>query len=70
MKSIGEIGLKITRAQREFCRYSGVSAELEQRGAGASRPELAWVRRGQFKELPTLKANSRKVISPPPSADR
>lgn len=45
MKSTGEIGLKITSAQREYYRYTGVSAQLERIGAGSSRPELAWIRR-------------------------
>jgi hypothetical protein len=45
MKSTGEIGLKISSAQREYFRYTSVSADLERRGAGSSRPELAWVRR-------------------------
>jgi hypothetical protein len=45
MKTVGEIGLKISAAQREYFRYTGVSAELERRGAGTSRPEIAWVRR-------------------------
>jgi hypothetical protein len=47
MKSVGEIGLKITAAQREYFRYTGPSAELERRGAGTSRPDLAWVRRSK-----------------------
>jgi hypothetical protein len=42
MKSVGEIGLKITAAQREYFRYTGSSAELERRGVGTSRPNLAW----------------------------
>ena len=45
MKSVGEIGLKITSAQREYYHYTGPSAELERRGAGSSRPDLAWVLR-------------------------
>ncbi len=45
MKTVGEIGMKISAAQREYFRYTGASAELEQRGAGTSRPDLAWVRR-------------------------
>jgi hypothetical protein len=45
MKSAGETGLKITAAQREYFRYTGSSAELERRGRGTSRPELAWWRR-------------------------
>jgi hypothetical protein len=50
MKSVGEIGLKITSAQREYFRYTGASAEMERRGAGSSRPNLAWVRRQQQEE--------------------
>lgn len=42
-KTAEEIGLKITASQREYFRYTGPSAELERRGAGTSRPELAWV---------------------------
>ena len=44
-KTVEEIGLKITASQREYFRYTGPSAELERRGAGTSRPELAWVHR-------------------------
>jgi hypothetical protein len=47
MKSVGEIGLKVTSAQREYFRYSGASAELERRGAGSSRSDLTWVRRSR-----------------------
>jgi hypothetical protein len=47
MKTVGEIGLKISAAQREYYRYTGASAELERRGAGSSRPDLAWVRRSK-----------------------
>jgi hypothetical protein len=36
---------KITLAQREYYRYRGVSAELERRGYGSSRPELSWANR-------------------------
>jgi hypothetical protein len=50
MKSVGEIGLKITSAQREYFRYTGASAELQRRGAGSSRPNLAWVRRSKQKD--------------------
>jgi hypothetical protein len=54
MKSIAEIGLKIPARAREYYRYTGVSAELERRGAGSSRPELAWARRAkkQIEEAP------------------
>jgi hypothetical protein len=33
---------KITFAQREYYRYRGISADLERRGFGSSRAELAW----------------------------
>ena len=42
---MAQIGMKITIATREYYRYTGPSAELERRGAGTSRPELAWLRR-------------------------
>jgi len=45
LRSITQIGLKITAATREYYRYTGPSAELERRGAGTSRPELAWAER-------------------------
>jgi hypothetical protein len=45
LKSIKEIGMKITAAQREFRRYTGISAQLERCGLGSSRPDLAWARR-------------------------
>jgi hypothetical protein len=50
MKSTAEIGLKITSAQREFYRYTGASAALERRGAGSSRPALAWAQRQKQEE--------------------
>lgn len=50
MKSIAEIGLKIAPNTREYFRYNGESAELECRGAGSSRPELAWARRQRQRE--------------------
>jgi hypothetical protein len=50
MKSVGEIGLKITSALREYYHYTDESAELERRGAGSSRPNLAWVRRSKKKD--------------------
>lgn len=53
MRSIGEIGLKITGATREYYRYTGISAEMERKGAGCSRPELAWANRS-LKPEPAL----------------
>lgn len=45
MRSAGQIWMRITAAQREYFRYTGVSAEVERRGMGTSRPELAWAKR-------------------------
>ena len=45
LKSIKEIGMKITAAQREFRHYTDASAEAVRRGLGSSRPELVWTRR-------------------------
>jgi hypothetical protein len=45
MKGHAEIGIKIPLAQREFYRYTGVSAQMERRGFGASRVDNAWARR-------------------------
>lgn len=42
MRATAEIGLKITARTREYYRYTDVSAEFERRGAGSSRPHLAW----------------------------
>jgi hypothetical protein len=42
MKTTAELGIKISARTREFYRYTGVSADLERRGAGSSQPELAW----------------------------
>ncbi len=44
------MSFKITAGQREYFRYSGVSAEVELRGLGSSRPELAWARRQEQRE--------------------
>ena len=62
MKSIGKIGLKITQATREYYRYTGASAELEIRGAGCSRAELAWVNRSLRQN--TRPAPQKAPVSP------
>jgi hypothetical protein len=59
MKSLREIGLKITAAQREYYRYTGSSAELELRGMGASRPELAWTYRRAQQESDSKEIKQR-----------
>ena len=58
MKATGEIGMKITAAQREYFRYTGVSAEAERRGMGASRPELAWARGAKQQDEEQMHAGS------------
>jgi ketosteroid isomerase-like protein len=40
------VAFKITSAQREYYRYTGVSSLLERQGYGSSVPDLAWARRG------------------------
>jgi hypothetical protein len=47
MKSVGQFGMKITPAQREYYRYTGPSAELERQGGGSSRSDAAWIRRSK-----------------------
>jgi len=37
--------MKITAAQREFRRYTGISADYERRGLGSSRFDLCLARR-------------------------
>jgi len=63
MRSIAQLGLKITAATREYYRYTGPSAELERRGAGTSRPELAWAERDldQLAELTQTQEREGKV---------
>ena len=63
MRSIAQLGLKITAATREYYRYTGPSAELERRSAGTSRPELAWAERDldQLAELTQTQEREGKV---------
>jgi hypothetical protein len=60
MKSAAEIGMKITAAQREYFRYTGVSSEMERRGLGVSRPGLAWTRRVRQQEAERVDAAPNK----------
>lgn len=55
--------MKITAAQREFRRYTGVSAEVERRGLGSSRSELAWAHRIHQQQKENDKAADKKIIS-------
>ena len=54
---------KITPALREYYRYRGVSAELERRGYGSSRPELAWANRQKQHPLEKPLDNQNKPSS-------
>ena len=45
MRSILEIGLKIKASTLEYYRYTGISADVERRGLGSSRKELARAKR-------------------------
>ncbi|MGB7169035.1 MAG: hypothetical protein WBD32_08530 [Acidobacteriaceae bacterium] len=69
MKTTAEIGMKITAAQREFRRYSGISAEVERRGFGASRLSHAWAMR--YPAGPdSIKATVASGNAPAPNTDR
>ena len=56
MKSVGQIGLKIPAAMREYYRFTGPSAELERCGLGSSRAELAWVQSEKRRDTERLNA--------------
>lgn len=55
---------RLTRAVREYFRYSGVSADVEKRGFGSSRPAFSWTNRTKgtcttpFEEKRNLTAES------------
>jgi hypothetical protein len=44
---------KITPSLREYYNYRGISAELERRGFGSSRPQLVWAVRHKQHEPET-----------------
>jgi len=58
------MSFKITAKQREYFRYSGASAEVERRGLGSSRPELAWANRHKQQESSNAAANSQNDGAP------
>jgi sugar phosphate isomerase/epimerase len=65
------MSFKITAKQREYFRYSGASAEVERRGVGSSRPELAWAKRQKQRESSNaaanvLSASERGLLADPP----
>ena len=60
---------KITPSLREYFNYRGISAELERRGYGSSRPELAWaIRQKQHRPEEPVVDRNKGVISSSPSA--
>jgi len=63
------MSFKITRALREYYRYTGASAEVEKTGHGSSRPELAWVvrekQRRQEAVAPKQNRNTDTISSKP-----
>jgi len=62
---------KITPSLREHFNYRGVSAELERRGYGSSRPQLAWANRQKQHEpeKPADKQNKGVDSSSPNAPD-
>ena len=62
---------KITSRQREYYHYRGISAEMEKRGNGSSRPELAWAIREKQRETekPADDQNKCENISSPRTPD-
>jgi hypothetical protein len=54
---------KITPSLREHFNYRGISAELEQRGYGSSRPQLAWAIRQKQHEPEKTVENHPKVVN-------
>jgi hypothetical protein len=62
---------KITLGLREYFHYHGISADLERRGFGSSRPELAWAirQKQQEAEKPVDDQNKSVNSSSPNAAD-
>jgi hypothetical protein len=54
---------KITPSLREHFNYRGISAELERRGYGSSRPQLAWAIRQKQREPEKLIGNQAKMAN-------
>ena len=54
---------KITPSLREQFNYRGVSAEVERRGYGSSRPQLAWAIRQKQHEPEKNVENQPKVVN-------
>ena len=52
------MSFKITPRLREYFHYRDISADLERRGFGSSRPELAWAIR-QKQQIPEKPADDQ-----------
>ena len=63
MRSTAQIGMKISAAQREYCRYTGISAEMERLGLGSSRADRAWALRSEQKHTAKDRTTTRKTNS-------
>lgn len=60
---------RLTRAVREYFRYTGISADMEKRGLGCSRPALAWANRAGVAGAPA-RAGTGAPANPAKSADQ
>ena len=49
---VGEFGVKITSAQREYYRYTGVSADIERQGTGSNWHDAAQPRANERRQRP------------------
>jgi hypothetical protein len=49
---VGDFGVKITSAQREYYRYTGVSADIERHGTGSNWHEFARPRANKREQRP------------------
>jgi hypothetical protein len=55
---------KITPALREYFHYRGISADVERRGFGSSRPQLAWaIRQKQHVQEKSVDEQNKSVKS-------
>ena len=49
---VGDFGVKITSAQREYYRYTGVSADIERHGTGSNWHDTAQPRANEQEQHP------------------
>jgi hypothetical protein len=55
-----KVSFKITSALHEYFRYTDASTEVERRGFGSSRPELAWANRQKQQEFSDISTGRTK----------